>query len=304
KFSEIQKNGARRVIIDCRKPELYANGHIEGSFNVDRPDIADSNIAYGGMMISRVEIAKMLSSFGALSSDHIYLYDDKGGCDATRLWWILYTYGHRNTTVLDGGFTKWKQLGYPVSKKATKTSPSDFQFSHTQDNHLKATMNDVKTAIKDPNTVLLDTRTWEEYLGTMLKDGAYRKGRIPTSVYANWSYHLTPEGNKTLKSTEELKTFFKEKGVTKDKKVIAYCQSGVRSSHTTFILTQLLGFDNVKNYDGSWIEWSYHSKLPIELGELDFNKKKKPTKNNWPIWSALVIGLFAILISFKKVKFN
>jgi len=254
-------------VIDLRKPEKYNLGHIPNAINIWRIDIIDSEKDYGGMMAKKVVIESLFSKLGIKNGDQITIYDDKGLCDAARLWWILDYYGYSKVKLLNGGFTKWKKENYPVSLDPVILEKAIFTFDNlsVQKTHY-ADINEVKKAITNPDVVLLDTRELEEYTGDFMKKGAYRSGRIPSSSWCNWSETVDYKNSTQFKDLEKLKKIYASKGITPDKEIIVYCQSGVRSAHTTFVLTQLLNYPNVKNYDGSWIEWSYFKELPIEKG--------------------------------------
>ena len=254
------------VIIDIRKTEEYNKGHLEGAVNVWRSDYVDTSFSYGGMMPKRKEFEMVLSRLGVNSADKILLYDSRGGCEAARFWWILKVYGHANVSIINGGYDVLLESDFQLNNSQTVIIPSEYMFPAEQDLSLYASLADVKNALGDTNTVLLDTRTLEEYIGEKQKKGAFRSGRIPGSILNDWTNSIKYNEGKLVKSIKDLSYDFNQLGVTKDKNVIVYCQSGVRSAHTTFVLSELLGYENVKNYDGSWIEWSYHKELPIDFG--------------------------------------
>lgn len=254
-------------VIDLRKSEKYKLGHIPNAINIWRTDIVDNVNDYGGIMAKKAVIESLFGKLGIKNGDQIIIYDDKGLCDAARLWWILDFYGYSKVKLLNGGFTKWKKENHPVSLGTVVLEKTSFTFTNSTDKKTHyADMNEVKNAISDSKVVLLDTRELEEYTGDFMKKGAYRSGRIPSSSWCNWSETVDYKNSTQFKGLEKLKDIYASKGITPDKEIIVYCQSGVRSAHTTFVLTQLLGYPNVKNYDGSWIEWSYFKELPIEKG--------------------------------------
>ncbi len=263
-LQNLQGTAADLILIDVRPLEEYSKGHIPQAFQVWRSDIQNQNYPYGGMMASKQKIASLLGSIGATPNHHIVLYDNNGCVDAARLWWILSYYGHKNTALLNGGLTAWEQEGNRISRVEPVKKPLKYIFSPSTDESGMATMRDVKNGINDPNTLLLDTRTSEEYSGANLKTGASRPGRIPGSIWADWVLAIDYGESNKFKTNEELRVLYESKGITPHHTIIAYCHSGVRSAHTTFVLTELLGYPNVLNYDGSWTEWSYHSELPVE----------------------------------------
>jgi len=268
-------NGNSVVIVDVRKPEEFALGHLPGARSIWRPDIQDSEgYPYGGMSISRSHTEALLSGLGVTPMDKVVLYDDKGDVDAARFWWILCKYGHHNVALLHGGLTSWQAEGYALEQQEYVFSPTQYVFCDGQAAfHLVASQADVEAAMNDPDFIILDTRTSDEYSGATLKKGAFKPGRIPGSLHIDYYDNLdtTPTGNMRFKSFEELKEMYAVAGVTPDKKIIAYCHSGVRSAHTTFVLTQLLGYPYVANYDGSWTEWSYFNELPYETDSTNIS---------------------------------
>ncbi|SJZ37482.1 rhodanese-like domain-containing protein [Selenihalanaerobacter shriftii] len=260
------------VVVDFRHIAKYKLGHVPGAVNVYRSDEENPNAEYGGMRATPKQMEKMLQSRGINNGDLIVIYDDRGDYDASRMWWILTMYGYDNVKLLDGGIVRWEALGYDTQISTPDVEEGNFKFDRDEINEDKwlATVEDVKKAIDDKNTVILDTRSEGEYTGAELKKGAERKGRIPTATWIEWKHAINggkSEGIRTFKTAQELKKVYGSKGVTADKQIIPYCQSAVRSAHTTFVLTQLLGYEDVRNYDESWIGWSSREELPLEKDE-------------------------------------
>ena len=256
------------ALIDLRKPKDFEKGHIEGAINLWRTQIVDSNLVFGGYRISRDTLQSLFSRIGVTTNQKVIIYDAKGDVDAARLWWMLYTYGHKNVALLNGGLTEWELKKNDLSNDFIEPKATDFQFFEQESEDLVVSFEDMKLAVLDSNYTILDTRTLDEYTGETLKKGAFRKGRIPRSIFIDWAVNIDYDGNRKFKSVDDLMGIYNLNGIDKNQPIITYCQSGVRSAHTTFVLTQLLGFTNVKNYDGSWIEWSFNSELPIETGEV------------------------------------
>lgn len=257
------------VLLDIRKAADYALGHVPGAQNIFRGDYSASEDVYGfgGMRTDRAGLEALMGELGVTNESIILAYDAKGDYDAARMWWQLDMNGFRNIKLIDGGIVAWEAAGYEVSTDVPEVTPTNFQFINEPNDARIATLEDVMAAIDDPNVVLLDTRSIGEFTGDETKRGAARAGRIPSAVWLEWTASLG--ANKTFLDVETLRAQFAELGVTPDKTIIAYCQSGVRSAHSTFVLSQLLGFENVLNYDGSWIEWSHNEQLAIETGMPD-----------------------------------
>ena len=254
-------------IIDLRPRSAYKKGHIAGAARAWRPNYADSTAEFRGKMASKAQMESLLSKLGVLPSDEIVLYDGNSGCNSARFWWILDYYGHRNVRILNGGIKYWVAEGNPLEKQRFAIVSTNYSFSQPESKSKFASLNDVKAALDDSNTYILDTRSLNEYLGREAGKLAARKGRIPGSLFLEWITTVDDGKTQRFKNNNKLKSLFVTLGLNATDNIIVYCQSGSRSAHTTFVLTQLLGFKNVRNYDGSWIEWSSLSELPIDTGK-------------------------------------
>jgi thiosulfate/3-mercaptopyruvate sulfurtransferase len=257
----LRSNPGIKVIALC-KPEEFVKGHIGSAVQIGRKDYEDKSIEFSGMMAPRDSISALLSSCGISSEDTIFLYDHKGGCDAARFWWILNVYGHKNTHFLNGSD---KDLSKVVGI-ASAIEQSEYLFPNAIDPTLYADLEYVLKAIKR-GAKLLDVRTIEEFEGSIIKDGAFTAGRIQHALFYPWINAIKTNGNQRLKGKDILKEQFEGLGLEKDEEIIIYCHSGARSAHTTFVLTEILKYTNVKNYEGSWIEYSFNKELPTETGE-------------------------------------
>lgn len=254
-------------IIDFRKPELYKKSHIPNAQNIWRTDLENKDFPYEGMMAEKSEIEKLFGNLGIENNDVIVVYDDNGLCDSSRLWWILQIYGYDNVKMLHGGFSSWEKK-HETTTEVPQIEETKFAFNKKPSFQSYVSKEEVLQSL-DQKRIILDTRTHNEYSGKRLKKGATKAGRIPSSVLMDWTLAIDYYGDKKVKSIEELKEIYQEILPYKNDTIIVYCQSGFRSSHTTFVLQELLGFKNVKNYDGAWVEWSYHHKnYPIELDSI------------------------------------
>lgn len=245
------------VVIDVRKAEDYAAGHIPSAHRIWRNDIESSAYPFGGMAIEKAALEALLSSLGATSESTFIVYDAIGGCDAARLWWLIRLYGHQSVALLDGGWQAWQAHDHPAVQAETPKKHAKFTFTQVADSSLIVSKDQLVSLRTQPDVILVDTRTLEEFDGSIQKPGAFAAGHIPGSVHFDWGRSVDMAGDYRLHDPEAILQALAEVGITPDKTVITYCHSGVRSAHTTLVLRELLGFEHVHNYDGSWIEWSY-----------------------------------------------
>ncbi|MBZ4663669.1 MAG: Sulfurtransferase [Caloramator sp.] len=226
---------------------------ISGSFTIWRPDYSAKNgtYEYEGMRNTVQEMEELLSKFGATPDSTIVVYASNQHHDAARLWWQIKLLGHKDVRYLDGGLNAWIGAGYPTGNANPNVKPSNYKAPNPSEASL-AKFDDVANAIGKDNVVIIDTRAKDEEQGTKTLKGAFGPGKIAGAEWIEWTNAVNEDT--TLKSIDELKKIY---GHLENKEIITYCQSGVRSAHTYLVLTQALGFKNVKNYDGSWIEWSY-----------------------------------------------
>ena len=254
-------NPSRLVIVDVRKPEEFNEGHLPGAVNIWRSDIEDTSVRYNGKMATQEQMEALLSNRGIDSSTFVVMYDAKGQVDAARLWWLLSYYGHEKKALLNGGLQAWQAQGARLSSEDSHYTPTAYEFAGNIHPEILATMQDIKQ--KSVNTILIDSRCEAEYKGEVKKNGAFQAGAIAGSVLLDYYDNCYNEGSKStfFKTKTELQKRYEDAGIYPTDTVIVYCHSGVRSAQTTFVLRNLLGYKNVKNYDGSWVEWSYYQNL-------------------------------------------
>lgn len=262
----MQKLGAPGwVWLDVRELADYQKGHIAGAVQIYRADFQSTAYDYKGMMPAKSELEAMLSAKGISPSDTILLYDQYGNVNAARLWWLLKQFGHEQMALLHGGFTLWSALELPIDTLTPEKMAKAYFFRGEGIPTINISKEEVLAAIDNPDYIIVDTRSWEEYTGETQKSGASRAGHIPGSIWCDYIYTLNYDGDYTFKSLPELRQLFADKGITPDKKIITYCHSGVRSALSLYVLQELLHYPEVRNYDGSWVEWSYYPELPVAV---------------------------------------
>ncbi|WP_315787325.1 sulfurtransferase [Fischerella sp. JS2] len=241
-------------------PEPYKDAHIPGAifWNI----FADLLMPDLRMNLEQVAIEKLMSRSGISQETTVIVYGSYPGTGAW-IFWLLQLFGHERVYVLNGGHQKWVAEGRPVTSELSSFAPTQYH-AISFDPNLRVLQAEVQTSLGRSDCVLLDVRTLQEYRGEvfMIKppEGSERGGHIPGAVHLEHTLTLNEDG--TFKSVEELRTLYGSRGITADKEVFPYCAIGGRSAYIWFVLKYLLGYPNVRNYDGSWNEWS---RLPHAL---------------------------------------
>jgi thiosulfate/3-mercaptopyruvate sulfurtransferase len=243
----------------------YDNGHIAGAVRLDwRKDLQDP---VKRDFVDAEQFSKLLSERGISNDDTVILYGGNNNWFAAYAYWYFKLYGHENVKLLDGGRKKWELYGRPLSTDTVEREPTSYT-AKEPDNSIRAFRDEVLAAIGDKN--LVDVRSPDEFSGKILapahlpQEQSQRPGHIPGAINVPWSKAANEDG--TFKSDEDLTKLYGEAGLDESMDTIAYCRIGERSSHTWFVLRELLGHGNVKNYDGSWTEYGSLVGVPIELG--------------------------------------
>lgn len=263
----IQENEYIRII-DFREREIFEQGHIPDAIPMWRSDIEDHSHDVKGMMATKPEMEKLLSNLGISSQDSVILYDDQGGVNAARLWWVLRTYGFNQVRLLNGGMQSWKDAQGSISTIYEPRGEQSFKFPAKDAPHLKIEKDSLHSLLETAHWTLIDARSAEEHSGKRMKKGAETAGRIPGSLNIDWADAVDYHGTKKFRPPGELKRIYGGLPENKNTPVVVYCHSGVRSAHSSFVLTQLLGYTRVYNYDGSWLEWSASEGAPIEKDSI------------------------------------
>jgi thiosulfate/3-mercaptopyruvate sulfurtransferase len=245
---------------------LYDQGHIPGAVKIDW--VADLNDQVVRDYLDREHFEQLLSSKGIGNDTTVVFYGDKNNWWATYALWVFKLYGHKDARIMNGGRAKWIAEGHDMTKEVPSYPPANYKAPERDDSTIRAFRDQVREHIKKSGVALVDVRSPQEYSGERThmpeypQEGTLRGGHIPTAASIPWAQAVKEDS--TFKSREDLEALYGGKGVTPDKDVIAYCRIGERSSHTWFVLTYLLGYPQVRNYDGSWTEWGNGVGLPIE----------------------------------------
>ena len=256
-----------RIIESNEDPLLYPSGHIPGAVEVDW--VRDLNDPLVRDYLDREHFEELMSRIGVTPEMTVVFYGDKNNWWACYAFWVFQLFGHTNAKIMDGGRLKWEKEGRPMTREVPQYPRTQYRAPERDDSKIRAFRDQVLAHVR-AGKPLIDVRSPEEYRGERLhmpdypNEGALRGGHIPGAVNIPWSRAINPEDG-TFKSAEELRQIYLgEAGITPDDDVIVYCRIGERSSHTWFVLTYLLGFPNVRNYDGSWTEWGNLVGVPIE----------------------------------------
>lgn len=245
---------------------LYEQGHIPGAVMVDW--VADLNDKVRRDYLGREGFEKLCSSKGIHNDTTVVFYGDKNNWWACYAFWVFQLFGHTNAKILNGGRKKWIDEGRELNKETPKIKSTSYHAQERADYKVRAFRDQVMQHVlaKAP---LVDVRSPAEYTGELLhmeaypQEGALRGGHIPGAKNIPWGKAVKEDA--TFKSAEELRELYeKQNNLSPDQNIIAYCRIGERSSHTWFVLTYLLGYPNVRNYDGSWTEWGNLVGAPIE----------------------------------------
>jgi thiosulfate/3-mercaptopyruvate sulfurtransferase len=267
-------NPSIRIVESDEDVLLYEQGHIPGAVKLDWH--TDLNDPIERDYIDRERFAQLLSEKGISNDTTVIFYGDKNNWWATYAFWVFQLFGHTNAKVINGGRQKWIEEGRPFTKDEPQYPATEYKAPERDDASIRAFRDQVLSLLNsDRKTLregvaLVDVRSNPEFTGETIhmanypQEGAQRGGHIPGARSIPWATAVREDG--TFKSAEELRGIYEGKGITSDKDVVAYCRIGERSSHTWFVLKYLLGYPQVRNYDGSWTEWGNLVDAPIEKG--------------------------------------
>ncbi|MBG6059806.1 thiosulfate/3-mercaptopyruvate sulfurtransferase [Cryobacterium sp. MP_M5] len=245
---------------------LYETGHIPGAVKIDWH--TELNDPVERDFVDSEAFAAVLGSKGIARDTTVVIYGDKNNWWAAYALWVFTLFGHADVRLVDGGRDKWIAEGRETTTAATPVAPVVYPVVPRNDAPIRAFKDDVLAHFGNP---LIDVRSPEEYTGERThmpaypEEGALRGGHIPSAASVPWARAAAPDA--TFRTRDELDAIYRgEAGLSDGDTVIAYCRIGERSSHTWFVLTHLLGFEGVRNYDGSWTEWGNAVHVPIALG--------------------------------------
>jgi len=262
-----QDDPSIRIIESNEDPLLYPSGHIRGAVQVDWT--TDLNDPVRRDYLDKAGFEHLLSRIGVTNDTTVVFYGDKNNWWACYAFWVFQLFGHTKAKVVDGGRTKWEKEARELVRDVPQYAATTYTAKDRDDATIRAFREQVLDHVR-ANKPLVDVRSPDEYSGKLLhmpnypQEGALRGGHIPGSQSIPWARAANPDDG-TFKAASDLKAIYEgEKGLKADDDIVAYCRIGERSSHTWFVLTYLLGYKHVRNYDGSWTEWGNSVGVPIE----------------------------------------
>ena len=251
-------NDANLRIVDCDPPDMYRRVHITNAVT-HHGDNFYKNPNDPRFVMEPDQFAAVMVQMGIGDETEVVAYDSMGSINGARLWWCLNYYGHTNVRVLDGGFNRWLKEGRPITMAVPKVSAGPF--TPRPDQSVRASAEYIMANMSRPDVVILDVRSDGEWNGTNNR-GNKRSGHMPGAVHLEWLNNTTRDEANFLKPPAELRAQFEALGVTPDKEVITVCQGGIRAAQAMWTL-KLLGYDRVRDYDGSFRDWGNRDDTPI-----------------------------------------
>ena len=251
-----------RLLAISGKREDYDAGHLPNAIYINlSEDLTNPADSIRGQILTQEALGELFSRLGIENDDTLVVYDGSNNLLAARAYWVLQYYQHPNVHLYDGGLKQWVANGNSVSTEATTPLPPTTYVPNDPDPELTASGEYVLAHLDDPETVLCDARGPGEYAGTDVRSA--RGGHIPGAINVDWVQAVDADAG-VFRDVTYLADLYQKAGFDPSKQVITYCQTGVRGAHTWFVLSELLGYPNVRNYDGSWEEWGNSAEKPLE----------------------------------------
>lgn len=255
-YHRVNNSRNKITIIDTRSFSEYKNGHVPGAVNIDLFQLHWFDTSKRGIEDFNRQTRILLSNIGIQRDSEVIFYDNVSGISAARGVWLLLYFSHKMVSMLDGGFEEWKRAGYPIEVRSNPLLHSKFKGKINK--KIISTAEEVKRSLKNKKVVILDARSKAEFNGSEVR--AARRGHIPSAVNIDWQNNIEKS---IFKSKEKLSKVYSE--IPKNSNIITYCQGGYRAANA-FIALNLLGYEKVKMYLGSWGEWGNRMDLPVSDG--------------------------------------
>jgi thiosulfate/3-mercaptopyruvate sulfurtransferase len=251
------------LIIDTSSAQHYRSAHIAGAIHLPPGRLQCGIKPATGKLPDQAALSQLFSEIGLTPQKHVVAVDDEGGGWAGRLIWTLDCIGHQHYSLLNGGMVTWINEDYPVEQSSVKPEPSSYAVT-TIHQHAIASVEDIVARLHDAQQAIWDARSPEEYEGSKIL--AQRGGHIPGAANLEWTELMDPSRNLRLLPLPQLTAMLEQHGLTPDKSIITHCHSHHRSG-LTYVVAKLLGYPQIKAYDGSWGEWGNRDDTPIEQGQ-------------------------------------